>query len=174
MPTVYLGLGSNQQQPEQQILQAIERLHALPDSYLTKVSSLYRTAAITHASQAPQPDFINAVVLLKTLLPPNKLLQHTQRLEHMAGRSQLVDREYWGPRPLDIDILLYDNYEIHTPQLTVPHLRMLERRFVLEPLLEINSSLRLPNSRQSLENLVASCSEQFVEKTIAKTIIYGH
>lgn len=160
MPNVFLGLGSNQAQPAQQIERAMEKLRHLPDTRCIAVSSFYTAAAIG----PDQDDFINAVIQLDTSLPPLMLLTMTQALETEAGRTALADRQYWGPRPLDIDILLYGDSEIGTETLTVPHPRIGERRFVLEPLLEIAPNLQLPNSRQPLHNLIASCADQRVDK----------
>jgi len=135
---VYIGLGSNLDNPEQQVIDGIKALAALPQTQLIAVSSLYASAPI---GPQDQPPFINAVALLNTELSPIALLDALQTLEQDAGR---IRTRHWGERTLDLDILLFGEQTIEHPRLNVPHPFMRERRFVLEPLLEIAPKAHLP------------------------------
>ena len=137
MTLAYIGIGSNLDDPVRQVRAALTELDALPHSRVVKQSSLYRTAPVGHAAQ---PDFINAVAQLETGLPAERLLAELQEIETRHGRQRSFPN---APRTLDLDVLLFGNAEIHTPALTVPHPRMHERAFVLEPLLEIAPHLKL-------------------------------
>jgi 2-amino-4-hydroxy-6-hydroxymethyldihydropteridine diphosphokinase len=140
--TVYIGLGSNLQQPIQQVQLALQRLQALPQTHVIQHSSLYRTAPLNGFNQ---PDYINAVAQLMTHLSPLELLSNLQLLENLQGR---VRQQRWGSRTLDLDILLYGQHHIYHPRLTVPHVGLYERAFVLHPLYECNPELILPNGQQ--------------------------
>jgi len=127
----YLSLGANIGDPEGQLIEALRRLAASPGNRLLAVSSLYRTAP---QGLTDQPDFLNCAALLETDLDPYALLALTQSIETALGRVRLVR---WGPRTIDIDILLHGETRLDEPRLTLPHPRMFERAFVLAPLLEI-------------------------------------
>lgn len=166
MNRVFLGLGSNQNHPQQQVLAAIEALRHAPNSWVTATSELYISPALStpqsahlgpSTSASTQADYVNAVVQLNTTLPPLALLNYCQQLEHQAGRPAASERQHWGPRPLDIDVLLYANQQICSPRLNVPHPEMPRRAFVLQPLFDIAPGTRIPGHAQSLENLLASC-----------------
>ncbi len=129
---VYIGLGANLGHPRIQVEQALEQLQDLPNSDVTAVSSLYRTAPV---GPADQPDFINAVARLDTALEPLELLAALQQIERSHGRIRNGQR--WGPRTLDLDILLVGEQVLSLPQLRVPHPQMHARAFVLGPLAEI-------------------------------------
>jgi 2-amino-4-hydroxy-6-hydroxymethyldihydropteridine diphosphokinase len=131
----YVGIGSNLEDPVRQVRAALEELDHLPHSRVVKRSSLYRSAPVGYADQ---PDFVNAVAQLETGLPAERLLAELQEIEARHGRSRSFAN---APRTLDLDILLYGELELHTPQLEIPHPRMHERAFVLEPLLEIAPEL---------------------------------
>lgn len=132
MNRCYLSLGSNQKSPERQIRQAITALQRMPQTSLIKVSNLHWTKAWgLHAQQ----DFCNALVAINTRLSPLALLEHCQKIELKQGR---VRKRRWGPRTLDIDIILYAQRIINTPRLKIPHPHCLKRDFVLIPLLEIH------------------------------------
>lgn len=133
MAIAYVGLGANLGEPRVQLAWAVQRLHALPNSRVRRLSSLKSYPAV---GGPPQPDYLNAVVELSTTLPPDELVRQCQALERTAGRPQ-PDPVRWGPRVLDLDLLLYEDRVIDTPELTVPHPRLAERRFVLEPLAEL-------------------------------------
>lgn len=140
MIRVYLALGSNLADPLHQVQSALNALAALPDTTLVATSSLYRTPPY---GPPDQPDFLNAAVALETALAAETLLDHTQRIELEQGRVRKAHR--WGPRTLDLDIMLFGEQTLSTPRLTVPHYDMHNRAFMLLPLLEVAPDLTLPN-----------------------------
>ncbi len=133
----WIGLGSNLENPQQQVIKAIERLSAQLDIELISASSLYKTAPI----DASGDHYINAVVQVQTQLDPLALLQRLQAIENEAGRHRPFIN---APRTLDLDLLLYDQLTINLPDLQVPHPRMHERAFVLIPLAQISPLIDLP------------------------------
>jgi len=134
----YIGLGSNLDEPIQQLSTALQELNQLADCQLIAQSSLYSSKPV---GPQDQPDFVNAVAKLKTNLEPLTLLNELQALEQSHRR---IRERHWGPRTLDLDLLLYDDDFITHPRLTVPHLHMHERGFVLLPLSEIDPNIELP------------------------------
>ena len=147
MAAVFLGLGSNLGDKEANIREALERLARHPDVRLKRVSSLYEAAPVGFADQ---PDFVNAVALIETELGPADLLHIVVSIEDDMGR---VRNRHWGPRVIDIDLLLYNNVEIAAPELAIPHPRMMDRAFVMAPLAEIAPDLELPGGRKPGEVL---------------------
>ena len=147
MHTVYLGLGANLNAPRKQIHAAVAALKALKDVEFVCVSHDYASKPM---GPQDQPDYVNAVACVKTALKPEQLLDLTQAIELEHGRVRKEQR--WGPRTLDIDILLFGNDVIDTPRLTVPHYGLTEREFVVYPLFEIAPTLVLPNN-QSLADI---------------------
>lgn len=133
----YIGLGSNLASPIEQVRQALDELTMLPLSRLVTASSLYASRPV---GPQDQPDFINAVAALETRLSPLALLDQLQALEQQHRRRR---QRHWGPRTLDLDLLLYTNDHIDTPRLRVPHPHMTARAFVLAPLAEIAPSIQL-------------------------------
>lgn len=152
----YIGLGSNLDGPRGHVERALDELARLPQSRLLARSPLYRSAPVG----PPQPDYINAVAQLETALPPLELLDELQRLERAHRR---VRREHWGPRTLDLDLLLYGRQHIDDPRLQVPHPEMPRRAFVLYPLADIAPELTLP-SNTPLESLLARCPFEGLER----------
>lgn len=153
--TVYIGLGSNLEDPPQQIRQAIEALKKLPDSRYIKNSDLYRSRPM-HAGEAlaePQPDYYNAVALIETELEPLTLLDNLQAIENSQGRLRVAR---WGPRTIDLDLLLYGQQLIREARLQVPHPGMCEREFVLYPMQQLTPELYIPG-HGPLEDLIKSC-----------------
>ena len=138
MAVVYLGLGSNIGDRTQHLVEACATLHRHPAITVHAVSSLYHTAPVGFTAQ---DWFLNAVACLHTTLSPQALLCVTQATERRLGR---VTTLRWGPRVIDIDLLLYDSLQVHTPYLTIPHAALHERRFVLVPLAELAPDLQLP------------------------------
>ena len=136
---VYVGIGSNLDDPERQVAQAIADLRALPDCLLTVVSSLYRSAPM---GPADQPDYINAVAALITTLAPHDFLGELQKIEVRHGRQR--DGERWGPRTLDLDMLVFGSHRIADDRLNVPHAGIAARNFVLLPLCELAPQLNVP------------------------------
>lgn len=139
MNKCFLSLGSNQKSPERQIRQAIKELREIPHSSILKCSALYRTKAW---GLTAQQDFCNVVVSISTTLDPSLLLKWCHAIENRHRRVRL---KRWGPRTLDIDIILYGNRAMHTNILTIPHPHYLSRDFVLQPLLEIYPGLKFKN-----------------------------
>lgn len=140
MTRVYIALGSNLASPLSQVTAAIEALGAIPNSQIVAVSGFYRTPPL---GPQDQPDYLNAAVALETSLAPEALLDHTQRIELDQGRVRKAER--WGPRTLDLDIMLFGDETIATPRLTVPHYDMKNRGFMLWPLFEIAPELHFPD-----------------------------
>ncbi|PRD12731.1 2-amino-4-hydroxy-6-hydroxymethyldihydropteridine diphosphokinase [Pantoea coffeiphila] len=140
MMRVYLALGSNLADPLHQVQSALDALAAIPQSRLIACSSLYRTPPY---GPPDQPDYLNAAVALDTELSPEALLDHTQRIELEQGRVRKDHR--WGPRTLDLDIMLFGDLTLATTRLTVPHYDMHNRAFMLLPLREIAPDLCLPD-----------------------------
>ncbi|WP_375751269.1 2-amino-4-hydroxy-6-hydroxymethyldihydropteridine diphosphokinase [Vibrio sp. HN007] len=148
MTKVYIAIGSNLSDPEAQALNAINALKTLPKSEFLTASSLYSS---TPMGPQNQPDYINAVAIIETELTPLELLDCTQAIELEHGRVRKEER--WGPRTLDLDILLFGNEVIDSERLTVPHYGMKEREFVLYPLAEIEPNLQLPDGTNLSELL---------------------
>ena len=145
----YIGVGSNLNDPLKQVETAITALNKLPDICVIKTSNYYRSKPLGPANQ---PDFINAVVAIDTSLSAHQLLQQTQEIERAQGRAR---SEHWGPRTIDLDILLYGDATLCTDDLTIPHPGLTEREFVLYPLAEVAPDLRLPSGQ-----LVAALQSQ--------------
>jgi 2-amino-4-hydroxy-6-hydroxymethyldihydropteridine diphosphokinase len=144
---VYLGLGSNVGDREEYIEQAIFLLEKNPAIQVTKRSANYETEP---EGGADQPPFINAAVSIITKLPPEKLLEICQEIETALGRDREME---WGPRTMDIDILLYEDQIISEDKLQIPHPLMHERMFVLKPLKEIAPNAIHPVLEKSIEDL---------------------
>lgn len=148
MTVAYIAIGSNLASPLEQVNAALKALGDIPESRILAVSSFYRTSPL---GPQDQPDYLNAAVALKTTLAPEELLNHTQRIELQQGRVRKAER--WGPRTLDLDIMLFGNEVINTERLTVPHYDMKNRGFMLWPLFEIAPELVFPDGT-ILENLL--------------------
>jgi 2-amino-4-hydroxy-6-hydroxymethyldihydropteridine diphosphokinase len=151
----YIGLGANLGQPIAQLQWAVKQLQQLDNSQVVAVSRLYGSKPAI-GSPTNQPDYVNAAVLLHTTLTPAQLLSKLQTIENNAGRVRL---ERWGARSLDLDILLYENQQINTPDLIIPHKELVNRCFVVLPLLDINPTLTLPNSVKVANLACASLSD---------------
>lgn len=142
MTLAFIALGSNQASPLEQVAQALNALATIPHSRVVATSSFYRTPPL---GPQDQPDYLNAAVALETSLQPEELLNHTQRIELEQGRVRKEER--WGPRTLDLDIMLFGNMVLNTPRLTVPHYDMKNRAFMLVPLLEIAPECVFPDGQ---------------------------
>ena len=154
MTRVYIALGSNLANPLHQVQSALNALAELPQTQLIATSSLYRTPPL---GPQDQPDYLNAVVALDTDLSAENLLDHTQKIELEHGRVRKDER--WGPRTLDLDILLFGDEIINTERLTVPHYDMKNRQFMLYPLAEIAPELHFPTG-ESLQSIIAQLSAE--------------
>lgn len=145
----YIGLGSNLADPAAQLRAALDAMAALPGSRLAGVSPFY----VSDSLLPGQPRYTNAVAALDTDLAPLALLDALQAIELDQGRERL---ERWGPRPLDLDILLFGSQAIDVPRLQVPHYHMHARAFVLYPLADLVPGLQLPDGRL-LSQMLADC-----------------
>jgi len=149
MTLAYVGLGSNLEDPLAQVTRAFDELAELPKTMLMASSAIYSS----HAVGPEQPDYINAVALLDTQLAPLALLDALQAIEHTHQRVRI---QHWGPRTLDLDLLLYGDQIINLERLTVPHPYLTQRSFVLYPLADITPTLHLP-SGTSIADLLSHC-----------------
>lgn len=161
MSIAYIGIGSNLADPQNQVRQALRELGDLPQTTCLRHSFLYRSAPLmSDTAPKDQPDYINAVAELDSSLNPLNLLHELQYLETAHNR---IRAERWGPRTLDLDILLYDDRTIESPELTVPHPGLYERNFVLYPLSEIAPDLDIPGAGL-LRELLDRCERGSLEK----------
>jgi 2-amino-4-hydroxy-6-hydroxymethyldihydropteridine diphosphokinase len=136
----FVGLGGNVGDVAESFASAAARMDALPGTQLLRLSRRYRTPAW---GMAAQPDFLNAVAMLETRLPARELLEELLAIERMHGRDRATETR-WGPRTLDLDLLLYGDGTIDEPGLRVPHPRLHERAFALRPLLDIAPDISIP------------------------------
>lgn len=143
----YIGLGSNMGDRRAYIDQAVKELDALDSCKVRRISQIRETEPYGNTQQ---DKFLNGVLCLETVLKPERLLQELLEIEAHAGRTRDV---HWGPRTLDLDLLLYDNDVIRRPELTVPHQDMQNRKFVLEPLCELAPSYRHPALHKTIRQL---------------------
>jgi len=139
----FIALGSNLAEPLSQVNNALAALARIPHSRIVATSSFYRTPPL---GPQDQPDYLNAAVALETTLSAEALLDNTQRIELEQGRVRKAER--WGPRTLDLDIMLFGDATINTERLTVPHYDMKNRAFMLLPLSEIAPALRFPDGER--------------------------
>jgi 2-amino-4-hydroxy-6-hydroxymethyldihydropteridine diphosphokinase len=144
----YIGLGGNVGDRASNLERAVAALGADPDLDVVCVSTLRETEPVGYLDQPP---FLNGVVAVETTLPPRELLERLLAIERALGRDRTGPR--FGPRTIDLDLLLYGAETLEEPGLTVPHPRLAERRFVLEPLAELDPELVLPDGRRVRELL---------------------
>jgi 2-amino-4-hydroxy-6-hydroxymethyldihydropteridine diphosphokinase len=149
---VYIGLGSNLQDPSRQVFSAFAALADLPSSRLVNCSRLYRSPPL---GPPGQPDYVNAATLLDTGLGPLELLDALQAIERSRGRHR--DGTRWGPRTLDLDLLLYGDQTMENKRLRLPHPDMHRRAFVLVPLADIAPPDLLIPGKGVLHELVEAC-----------------
>ena len=157
MTVAYIGLGSNLAEPQSQVESALRELARLPRSRLVARSALYRSAPVGYAAQ---PDFVNAVAALETELGAHELLRELQALEKRHARARSFPN---APRTLDLDLLLFGDERIADAELVVPHARMHERAFVLQPLAELAAQARIPGHGR-VQDLLERCRGQEVER----------
>jgi 2-amino-4-hydroxy-6-hydroxymethyldihydropteridine diphosphokinase len=142
----YIGVGSNLDDPRAQLVRAFSKLGELPGTRVVLTSPIYRSRPF---GPVEQPDFANAVVGLLTQLDPNALLAGLQAIEAARGRPE--QRQKWGPRVIDLDVLVYGRERRSDPQLTIPHPGIVERNFVLYPLADIAPDLDIPGLGRVIE-----------------------
>lgn len=151
---VFLALGGNLGNPQQAFKHACATLQEHPRINLLTASSLYRTPPV--GGPAGQPDYLNAVVELATDLSPQELLDFCRQIENAAGRTRAIR---WDARTLDIDMLLFEQLTLETPELSLPHPRLHERHFVLFPLVELAADVKHPRWQQTMSELLAALPE---------------
>ncbi|NGP46883.1 2-amino-4-hydroxy-6-hydroxymethyldihydropteridine diphosphokinase [Bacillaceae bacterium SIJ1] len=152
---VYVALGSNMGVREQFLKEAVYDLHAIPETKVVRSSSIYETEPVGYTNQA---QFLNMVVEVQTSLSPADLLKETAFIEQRHHRKRDVR---WGPRTLDIDILLYNMENIKTNELEIPHPRMTQRMFVLRPLHDLlPGSFLIPDETATLSELIRHCPDK--------------
>ena len=154
----YIGIGSNLDNPIQQVKRALSALETLPQTTLERHASLFRTAPI----DATGDDFINTVAALQTHLTPMDLLRELQRVENDSGRTRPFTN---APRTLDLDILLYGSQRITTPELVIPHPRLAQRAFALIPLLQLDPFITIPGAGPA-HTFVQGIADQSISKLI--------
>lgn len=154
MARAYVAIGSNVGDRQAHVAAAREGLAALPRTTLAAMSRVYETEPV---GPVPQGRFLNAVVMLDTQLSPRELHQALQALETRAGRPPRDARQPWGPRTLDLDLLLFDQLVLDEAGLTVPHPRMHERWFVLRPLVDVDPAAMHPLLGRTAAQLLSQC-----------------
>jgi 2-amino-4-hydroxy-6-hydroxymethyldihydropteridine diphosphokinase len=150
MARVFVGIGSNQGDRLQRISDAARALGATAGVQVVQMAPIIETEPMGGPPQGP---YLNTAVELSTALTPQQLLATLQAIERRLGRAPSAQR--WAPRPIDLDLLLYDDRVVNDPQLTIPHPRMHERRFVLEPLAQLAPQLSHPILHQTIEELLS-------------------
>lgn len=161
---VYIGLGSNLDDPEQQIRLAIGELQKMPDSRYVSDSGLYLSRPMLAEGAQNQPDYYNAVAFIETTLGPLEVLDYLQNIENKQGRIRDV---HWGPRTIDLDILLYGHEQVNDARLSVPHPGLCEREFVLYPLQKLCaelsvSELEIPGHGK-LDTVIQACPKNGIK-----------
>jgi 2-amino-4-hydroxy-6-hydroxymethyldihydropteridine diphosphokinase len=160
MACAFIGLGSNLQNPAQQLESALKALASTEGVMHVTASPFYRSVAI---GPGDQPDYVNAVAAINTSLSPIALLEALQAIEQSHGRVRGALR--WTARTLDLDLLLFDDVVIESERLTVPHPHMAERNFVLRPLWDLAPDLSLPDGR-AIANLLTACGDDGIAPLI--------
>lgn len=153
----FIGLGSNLKEPAAQLARAVAELAALPKTTLVAQSPFYTSNPV---GPQDQPDFVNGAVWIATELEPRALLDQLQAIEQAHGRERL---QHWGPRTLDLDLLIFGNHELDDERLTVPHQELHNRDFALQPLLDLKPDLTLPDGTE-IVTLRAQCPDNRLRK----------
>lgn len=158
--TAFIALGANVGRRLVQLRTAVQRLDAHAAIRIVAASPVYETEAHTLDPEDVQPAYLNAVVQVETALSPEALLAACQQFEHLAGRDRSEEALRWEPRPLDLDVLTYGACTRKTPALTLPHPRLAERRFVLQPWADLAPNLHLASPFDaSVQELLVRCPD---------------
>ena len=158
MTRVFIGIGSNEGDRLAHISNAIKALGAVDSIHVVQMALIIETEAV---GGPPQDSYLNTVVELDTVLVPRELLSALKAIEQQLGRAPASQR--WGPRPIDLDILLYDDAVLNEPTLTIPHPRMHQRRFVLEPLAQLAPDVVHPVLKQSISQLFSALNSAIAQ-----------
>lgn len=153
MSRAYIGMGSNIEDRLEHLRAGVLGVTAIPDTFIIGKSAVYGSVPV---GVTDQPDFLNAVLSLETSLGPYELLSELHKIEIDNGRQRITR---WGPRTLDLDILMFDDVQQDDPKLILPHPRLNARRFALEPLLEIAPGARLPDGTE-LQGILDSLGDE--------------
>ena len=156
MNEVYISLGSNMGDKEETLRHAVQLLREQEEIEVVKLSSIYETDPVGYTDQDA---FLNMVILVHTTLTAQRMLEICQEVEHELKRVRIIR---WGPRTIDLDILLYNHENIETETLIVPHARMHERAFVLVPLVEVAPELKYPLTEVALKTMLAQVGDEGV------------
>jgi len=157
MPRVHLAMGSNLGDRRAHLERARAALGALPATRVTRMSPVYETAPVGPQEQGP---FLNAAIEIDTELTPRLLLAHTQRIEQAAGRAEPAERQAWGPRELDLDLLLFADRVLSQPGLAVPHPHLHQRWFVLKPLAELIPDRVPPGYTDTIQQMLEALESE--------------
>jgi 2-amino-4-hydroxy-6-hydroxymethyldihydropteridine diphosphokinase len=160
MPIAYVGLGSNIGDKAGNMMRALEILGQFDGLKVTKISSFYETEPVGYEDQNW---FVNAVAQIETIFPPEELLSMLKKTEQVIGRRETIR---WGPREIDLDLLMYDQLCFDSPELVIPHPRMHERAFVLVPLVEIVPDQVHPILKKTVTELLTELQPQKFVKRI--------
>ncbi|MGD0337781.1 MAG: 2-amino-4-hydroxy-6-hydroxymethyldihydropteridine diphosphokinase [Bacteroidota bacterium] len=152
MARAFVGVGSNLGDRSSQLQKALDACRMIPLTTFVRSSSVYETSPV---GTYDQPQFLNAVIELSTALDPGELLKKLKKIEKDLGRT---DAARWAPRTIDLDILLYDDVVVMSDELTIPHPHMMERKFVLVPLVELDSAVVHPIENKTVDAILAGCS----------------
>ncbi len=159
---VFIGVGSNLGRKEENVRRALDLLAGERGVSLTRVAPLYKTDPVGYQEQ---DWFVNTVAEIETILPPRELLEALMRIENGMGRRRAVR---WGPRVIDLDILLYGKTTVSEPDLEIPHPRLQERAFVVVPLAQLQPDMALPGGRTAAELAAVLAGSQKVERYISQ------
>ncbi len=167
MARVFLGLGSNLGDRLASLRSACRRIDSLAGTHVIHASSIYETEPF---GVKEQPDFLNAVIEIETSLTAANLHKKLKEIEREAGR---IERQKWGPRELDIDILYFASQKLRTERLTIPHPGNEQRRFVLEPLAELSPGFTDPQSGLTISAMLERCGDHGSVRKYAEELIMG-
>ncbi len=164
MNKIYLGLGTNIGDKENNLKKTVSEFYKNKDFFNIKISSVYETRPY---GEIEQENFLNAVLYLETNYTPEEIFIYTKNLEKKIGRKK---RKIWGPREIDIDILLFNNSVYNSDKITIPHKDLLNRDFVLVPLLEINKNIMHPVEKKEIKKVLSEITDRYIIKKI-KTVL---
>ncbi|MBI2417200.1 MAG: 2-amino-4-hydroxy-6-hydroxymethyldihydropteridine diphosphokinase [Ignavibacteriales bacterium] len=160
MTKAYLALGSNLGERQLYLLDALRRIHKLPDCTITAISPVYATKPLGQGTVLP---FYNMCIAVETVLSPKALLYKLKEIEKHVGRK---DRERWTEREIDIDIILFGDETVDDGKLQIPHPGLLQRDFVLTPLLDLDNNLKYPGTENYLRDSLAGLQQFFIEELL--------